>query len=52
MTTVAIPKAYVVNGGYVPHAAVAGVRNVLGFAFALWPLTGTMLAIAAMLLSL
>lgn len=50
--TTTIPRAYVVNSGYMPHGTIAAVKSALGFAFALWPLTGTMLAIGGILLSL
>ena len=55
MRTESIPQAYVVRKGGAPSAArsmFAGARTVLAVAFALWPLTGTMLAAAAMMISL
>lgn len=50
-----IPQAYIVHGGFAPpaaHAVIACARTVLAYAFALWPLTGTMLATGALLISL
>jgi hypothetical protein len=50
-----IPRAYMVNDRGAPvavHSLLAGARHVLAIAFALWPLTGTMLATAGLLISL
>jgi dihydrodipicolinate synthase/N-acetylneuraminate lyase len=53
MTTAPIPKAYVVRSGSDPtaHTLLAGARTALTVVFGLWPLSATMLAVAAMLFS-
>jgi len=50
-----IPQAYVVRGGFAPpavHALIACAKSVVTYAVALWPLTATMLATGALLISL
>lgn len=53
MTIGPIPAAYVVRGGPVQaHSLLAGARTALTVVFGLWPLSATLLAVAAMLVSL
>lgn len=53
MTHAPIPQAYVVHASSPQaHSLLAGARTALTVIFGLWPLSATMLAMAAMLASL